>query len=193
MPEKYTKEPIAIIGMSCRYPKSNTLEEFWNLLFTGADGTSLPPDFRWLPEQSIRNAEEFRNTNAGFLAVPVDEFDSKFFGISNKEAIFMDPQQRLLHELIWEGLEDAAIDPHSLHGVHGGVFIGSWVTDYRDILSHSGLSEFYRLYMGNSIGACAARMSYLLGLTGPSIATESGCSSAMVAVHMAYKSLVSGE
>lgn len=191
--DKYRKDPIAIVGMSCRYPKSNSLEEFWNHIFTGTDCSSLPPDFRWPREQCIRNGDEFRNTNAGFLSVPVDEFDSKFFGISNKEAVFMDPQQRLLHELVWESLEDAAINPHSLEGVHGGVFIGSWVTDYKDILNHSGHKDFYRLYMGNSIGAAAARMSFMLGMTGPSIATESGCSSAMVAVHMACKSLLSGE
>ncbi|CAL8084892.1 unnamed protein product [Orchesella dallaii] len=189
-----SNEPIAIVGMSCRYPSANNLEEFWNILVEAKDGTGNPPDFRWMREQSCGNAKpELRKTNAGFLKVPVDDFDAKFFGISPKEMVCMDPQHRLLHELVWEGLEDAAVNPESLSGTDAGVFIGSWMTDYKDILTHGGHDEFYRMYMGNSIGAAAARISHLLGLTGPSIATESGCSSAMVAVHLACKSLQRGE
>ncbi len=74
----------------------------------------------------------------------------------------MDPQHRLLHELVWEGLEDACIDPHKLRGTSGSIFMGSWTNDYKDVLVHSGNSEFYRLYMGNSIGAATARLSFLL-------------------------------
>ncbi|CAL8140616.1 unnamed protein product [Orchesella dallaii] len=183
------KDTIAIIGMSCRYPSSNTLEEFWGILINGKDGTGNPPEFRWLKEQVMRNVPDSRKVNAGFLKCSVDDFDSKFFGISPKEMVHLDPQHRLLHELVWEGLEDAGIDPSSLEGTNGGVFIGSWINDYKEILSHAGNNEFYRMYMGNSIGAGAARISHLLGLTGPSIATESGCSSAMVALHLACKSL----
>lgn len=76
----YKKEPIAIIGMSCRFPGSNNLEEFWELLFQGKDGTCNPPPFRWTREQCSRQMAHARNTNAGFLRVPVDEFDAKFFG-----------------------------------------------------------------------------------------------------------------
>ncbi|CAL8143538.1 unnamed protein product [Orchesella dallaii] len=183
------KEPIAIVGMSCRYPSANNLQEFWNLLLNGEDGTGNPPEFRWLREHSVRTVTDCRKTNAGFLKVPVDDFDAKFFGISPKEMVFLDPQHRLLHELVWEGLEDAAVNPQSLRGTNGGVFIGSWTNNYKEILEHGGHNEFYRMYMGNSIGAAAARISFLLGLTGPSIATESGCSSAMVAVHLACRAL----
>jgi hypothetical protein len=77
---RYHKEPIAIVGMSCRYPGSNNLEEFWNVLFEGQDATCNPPPFRWMREQCSRQMAHARNTNAGFLKVPVDEFDSKFFG-----------------------------------------------------------------------------------------------------------------
>ncbi|CAL8084808.1 unnamed protein product [Orchesella dallaii] len=187
------REPIAIVGMSCRYPSANNLQEFWNLLLNGEDGTGNPPEFRWLREQSPRTAADCRKTNAGFLKVPVDDFDAKFFGISPKEMIFLDPQHRLLHELVWEGLEDAAVNPQLLRGTNGGVFIGSWTNYYKDILEHRGNNEFYRTYMGNSIGAAAARISFLLGMTGPSIATESGCSSAMVAVHLACRALQNRE
>ncbi|CAL8084937.1 unnamed protein product [Orchesella dallaii] len=192
-PKMQSTEPIAIVGMSCRYPGSNNLEEFWDLLLEGRDGTGNPPEFRWLRDQSTRKGEHYRKTNAGFLKCPVDEFDSKFFGISPKEMVCMDPQHRLLHELVWEGLEDAAVNPQAIRGTNAGVFIGSWTNDYKDILIHAGTNEFYRMYMGNSIGAAAARISHLLGLTGPSIATESGCSSAMVAVHLACRSLQNRE
>src|SRR3989442_1782922 len=105
----------------------------------------------------------------------------------------MDPQHRLLHEVVWEGLEDASINPHSLRGTNGSVFFGSWRHEYEDIVMNSTIAEFFRAYMGNSIGAAAARISSLLGMTGPSISTESGCSSSMVAVHLACKSLRNGE
>ncbi|CAL8129043.1 unnamed protein product [Orchesella dallaii] len=181
---------IAIVGMSCRYPRANNLEEFWNILLKGEDGTGTPPDFRWLNEDVSHPCKpEYRKTNAGFLGCPVGDFDSKFFNISPKELIGMDPQHRLLHELVWEGLEDAAIKPESLEGTNGGVFIGSWTNDYKDIMNNPGNEDFFRTYMGTSIGAGAARISHLLGLVGPSIATESGCSSAIVAVHLACKSL----
>ncbi|CAL8084784.1 unnamed protein product [Orchesella dallaii] len=192
-PSTNQKEPIAIVGMSCRYPGANNLHEFWSLLLNGEDGTGNPPEFRWLREQSPRTVVDCRKTNAGFLKIPVDNFDAAFFGISPKEMVFLDPQHRLLHELVWEGLEDAAVNPQLLRGTNGGVFIGSWTNYYKDILEHGGSNEFYRTYMGNSIGAAAARISFLLGMTGPSIATESGCSSAMVAVHLACRALQNRE
>ncbi|CAL8087651.1 unnamed protein product [Orchesella dallaii] len=190
---KPTTEPIAIIGMSCRYPSADNLTEFWNVLLNGLDATGNPPEFRWPKEQCLVQGEKYRQTNAGFLKGRVDEFDAKFIGISGKEVICMDPQHRLLHELVWEGLEDAALNPQTLKGTNGGVFIGSWTNDYMNCLNSSGEHGFYRKYMGNSIGAAAARISFLLGMTGPSISTESGCSSAMVGVHLACQSLRNGE
>lgn len=190
----HSKEPIAVVGMSCRYPDADNVEEFWQLLNEGREGIREVPLHRWTRESLGRRLpEEMRKTQAGFLKSAVDEFDAKFFGISPKEALFMDPQQRLLHEVTWEALEDAAIDPLSLYGSHTGVFSGSWMTDYRDIIKHGTDKDFFRSYMGNGIGSAAARLSFLLGLTGPSIATESGCSSAIVAVDMACKSLRNGE
>ncbi len=79
-PLQYRQEPIAIVGMSCRYPESNSLEEFWNLIFQGQDGTGTPPPFRWIREQCTRYVPDSNKTNAGFLKIPVDEFDAKFFG-----------------------------------------------------------------------------------------------------------------
>jgi len=169
----YGSEPIAIVGMSCRYPGANSVQEFWDLLFQGEEGIREPPAFRWTKEHSIRVSQNDRKTNAGFLSTTIDEFDAKFFGVSPKEAAFMDPQTRILHEVLWESLEDAGIDPLSLYGTHTGIFTGSWMNDYKDIVAGSSEKDFFRTYMGNSIGAAAARLSFLLGLTGPSIATVS--------------------
>jgi pimaricinolide synthase PimS1 len=144
-------------------------------------------------------SQEYREVQAGFLKCPVDAFDGKFFGISPADLIYTDPQQRLLMEVVWEALEDAVIDPQSLKGTTTGVFVGSWTSDYRDLINDQGmnkidaeLTEFHRLYMGNSLGGMGGRLAYLLGLTGPNVATESGCSSGMVAIYLATESLRQG-
>lgn len=192
--DKCGHDPIAIVGMSCRYPEANNLDEFWKLLIEGREGIQQLPSHRWNEGHTITSANsKCRGTSGGFLNFSIDEFDPKFFGISQKEAEFLDPQQRILHELTWEALEDAAIDPMSLRSTHAGVFVGSWIHDYKDIAVKTADRDFFRIYMGNSLAATAARLSFLYGITGPSIATESGCSSAIVAVDMACKSLRSRE
>lgn len=192
--DKADSDPIAIIGISCRLPGANNLDEFWKLLIEGREGIRELPSHRWKKGHTITTASsKCRKTNGGFLDLPVDEFDAKFFNISPKEAEFLDPQQRLLHEITWEALEDAAIDPLSIQGDHVGVFVGSWIHDYKDIAVKTADRDFFRIYMGNSIAATAARLSFLYGITGPSIATESGCSSAICAVDMACKILRSGQ
>lgn len=183
-----TNEPVAVVGISCRMPSAQNVDEFWNLLIEGREGIQLLPSHRWTKDATICHAQN-RNAYGGFLNEPVDEFDAKFFGLSPKEAVFLDPQQRLLHEVTWEALEDASINPQSLRGTHTGVFVGSWLQDYKDIVVRAADLDFYRVYMGNSIASGAARLSYFFGTTGPSIATESGCSSAIVAVEMGFKSL----
>lgn len=122
--EMYDNEPIAIIGMSCRLPEANNLDEFWKLLYEGREGIRPPPAYRWVKEHSIRVSPESRNVCAGFLSCPIDEFDARFFGISPKDAAFMDPQSRLLHEVFWEGLENSGINPLSLHGSRTAIFTG---------------------------------------------------------------------
>ena len=184
-------EPIAVVGMSCRLPGANNLDEFWELLINKQDAIIPVPPTRWRKNQlaDVQPKTSREKIRAGFLKAPIDEFDAKFFGLSPKEAPLLDPQQRLLHETTWEALEDAAIDPMGLRGTHSGVFVGSWLYNYKDITVSSPDVEFFRVYLGNSIAAGAARLSHFLELTGPSIATESGCSSAIVAVDMACKAL----
>ncbi|CAL8118587.1 unnamed protein product [Orchesella dallaii] len=186
-------DAVAIVGISCRQPGANNLDEFWNLLIHGHEGIRKVPSDRWTKEHGCKTDSSHQSTTGGFLNFPIDEFDSKFFGISRTEMEFLDCQQRLLLEVTYEALENAAINPISLRGTHIGVFTGAWTYDYKDLLVQSNHEEFYRTYMGNSFGAGAARLSHFLGLTGPSVSTESGCSSAMVAVDLACKSLRSGE
>lgn len=187
-------EPVAIVGMSFRMPGNcSTPDEFWDLLITGKDAVRTVPPFRWKREHILNEMYVNRKVEAGFLSCALDEFDAKFFGMSPKEAEFLDPQQRLLHEVAWEAMEDAMLDPHKLRGTQTGVYVGSWIHDYRDIALKSPDVDFFRVYMGNSLGSESARLSHFFQTCGPSIATESGCSSAIVAVHMACKSLQRGE
>ncbi|ODM98514.1 Lovastatin diketide synthase LovF [Orchesella cincta] len=185
---QYKHEPVAIVGMSFRLPGANNTDEFWNLLINGKEAIKPIPSFRWNKGQVCWSPQD-KKVEAGFLNVPIDEFDAKFFNISQREVVFLDPQQRLLHEVTWEAFEDAGINPLSLRGTNTGVFVGSWLQDYKDIACRSYDLDFFRTYMGTSIASGAARLSYFLETTGPSIATESGCSSGIVSVHMACKSL----
>jgi acyl transferase domain-containing protein len=136
---------------------------------------------------------------AGFLKCPVDEFDAKFFGISPREALSLDPQQRLLLEVAWEGLEDAGINPLSLQNSETGVYVGIWKEDYKRIISQSEMAEkdaagdTLRVFLGNCFSATASRVSFCLGLNGPALALESGCSSSLNGVHLACQSLLAGE
>lgn len=131
---------------------------------------TVPMD-RWTKEHGSKVSASYDSTRGGFVSFPVDQFDAKFFGISPKEMEFLDPQQRLMLEVSWEALENAGMDPSALRGSHTGIFVGAWTNDYKELLTHSESDEFYRMYMGNSFGAAAARLSFFLGLTGPSVAT----------------------
>jgi acyl transferase domain-containing protein len=189
------KDSIAIIGISFRLPGANTLEEFWSLLKEGREGIIKVPEWRWGEESNFTegNAANVRETEAGFLTCPVLEIDAKFFGLSPKELAYLDPQQRLILELVWEGLEHACINPGKLRNSQTGVFGGWWRNEYKEILQEAGglqSNEFFRTYMGNTIATLTSRISHILELTGPSISTESGCSTSMVAVDMACKSLL---
>lgn len=189
------QDSIAIVGMACRFPGANSLSEFWDLLIQGKDAIGPAPEGRWTPSKCPNLPEDAINSRAGFLNFPLEDFDSKFFGVSPMELEFMDPQQRLTLQLAWEALEDAGIDPLSLRNSYTGVFGGAWRSDYREALQNAGMgeAEFFRSYLGNSVGVITARISHCLGLTGPSVSTESGCSSSIVAVDLACKSLLRGE
>ncbi len=193
-------EPIAIIGMSCRFPGgANNPQAFWDLLKNGRDGiTEIPPD-RWdidsFYDSNLDAPGKMYIRRGGFLDSGIDTFDANFFGISAREAEYMDPQQRLLLEVAWEALENACINPLSLKDSKTGVFLGICTHDYNDLLSQVEKAETINVYQttGNTSSILAGRLSYFLGLQGPSLAVDTACSSSLVSIHYACKSLQSGE
>lgn len=183
-------EPIAVIGMACRFPGSENTELFWKLLSEGKDAIKeFPDDERW----DIKYLNDRSTITHGGYLKGIDQFDPQFFGISPREAIQMDPQQRLLLEVSWEALEDAAIDPSSLKGKNAGVFMGVCSYDYARF--SVGEKDLFDVYTGTgtSLSIVANRLSYLLDLRGPSVAIDTACSSSLVAIHQACNSLRSGE
>lgn len=194
------REPIAIIGMGCRFPQGNapaadTPAKFWQLLQDGVDAViELPADrkARELAPAGLAGlaAHELALLKAAFLPT-VDEFDSTFFGISPRETITMDPQQRLLLEVTWEALENANIVPKSLAESNTGVFIGISLTDYEHLVEQSAIPAESGMYVatGKYRSVAAGRLSYTLGLKGPTLSIDTACSSSLTAIHLACQSL----
>ncbi|MGZ9225613.1 MAG: type I polyketide synthase, partial [Anaerolineales bacterium] len=197
--EESNREPIAIIGVGCRFPgDANDPQAFWRLLHDGIDTITDVPASRWdvesyySPDENIPGKMSTRQ--GGFLS-NIDLFDPQFFGIAPREAISMDPQQRLLLEVAWEALENAGQAPDKLSGSRTGVFIGIINNDYRQLeLQVSGLQDIDSYYSsGIAPSMASGRLSYVLGLQGPSISVDTACSSSLVSVHLACQSLRSRE
>ena len=189
-------EPIAIIGIGCRFPGSSGPQEFWQSIHDGVDAiTEVPADRFNLDEvyDSDPTIPGKISTRWGGFVDQVDQFDPQFFGISPREAARMDPQQRLLLEVTWEALEDAGQVAETLAGSQTGVFVGISNNDY----GRTQFSDFSRIDAyagtGNALSIAANRISYLLDFRGPSIAIDTACSSSLVAVHLACTSLRNGE
>jgi polyketide synthase 12/polyene macrolide polyketide synthase/epothilone polyketide synthase D len=193
------REPIAIVGMGCRFPGGvDSPEAFWQLLRNGVDAiTEVPPD-RWNVDafyDADAAAPGKMHTRWGGFVGEVDRFDAQFFGIAPREAVFMDPQQRLLLEVSWEALERAGQPPDGLAGSKTGVFVGVSTSDYLQLQVRAGDTSRLSAYSGtgSSLSVAAGRLSYTLGLQGPSLSIDTACSSSLVALHLACQSLQSGE
>ncbi|WP_431777053.1 type I polyketide synthase, partial [Streptomyces cucumeris] len=181
-------EPIAVIGMACRIPGASTPDEFWQLLRNGESAITEIPDDRYAAQ--LRDAGIRRG---GFVR-EVDTFDPEFFGISPREALAMDPQQRLALELCWEALESAGVVPARLRESRTGVFVGAIADDYATLTHQRDQSAITQHTLtGLNRGLIANRVSYALGLRGPSVAVDTGQSSSLAAVHLACESLRRGE
>lgn len=189
--EKAKHEPIAIIGMGCRFPKAANPAAFWQLLHDGVDAISAIPNDRWDvaayydPDPATPNKMYVRVAG---VVDEIDTFDADFFGIKPLEACEMDPQQRLLLEVGWEALEHAGLAPKQLEGTPTGVYIGAMDSDYRATLADDGAASPY-IGTGTDVSFLAGRMSYLLGLQGPTLVVTTACSASLVAVHLACQAL----
>ena len=206
--EREKTEPIAIIGVGCRFPGNvNDPDSFWNLLHEGIDAVTEIPSDRWDIESYYDPDPEAplaAYTRHGSFIQQVDQFDPSFFGISPREVVSLDPQQRLLLEVTWEALENAGVPPNQLRNSKTGVYVGICTDDYTsnqiaigitktltqsskngdDVVSVDGYTG-----TGNARSIAVGRISHLLGLQGPNIQLDTACSSSLVAVHLASQSL----
>jgi acyl transferase domain-containing protein/acyl carrier protein len=192
------REPIAIIGIGCRFPGAAGPDAYWDLLRRGADAVSDVPSSRWdvaaYFDPDPDAAGKTYTRRAGLLA-QVDRFDPQFFGIAPREAVGMDPQQRLLLEVCWEAFEDAGQAPDQLHGSATGVYLGISTMDYATMqMKHDDVARLDAYSQsGLAFSIASGRVSYVLGLQGPSVSLDTACSSSLVAVHLACQALRLGE
>ena len=191
------REPIAIVGVGCRFPRASGPEAYWRLLAEGVDAVGEIPAERWdsaLFYDPDREAPGRTNTRWAALLERVDLFDCDFFRISPREAAHMDPQQRMLLEVAWEALEDAGCPAESLAGSRTGVFVGMMFNDYGSrLMNGDPLRIDAYSGSGNVYAIAANRLSCVLDLNGPSVVVDTACSSSLVAAHLACRSLLEGE
>ncbi|MFF1465893.1 type I polyketide synthase, partial [Streptomyces sp. NPDC058330] len=198
--ETASEEPIAIVGMSCRFPGGvRSPEALWELLEAKRESVAgLPQDRGWDvgdadgpgPESDADSGPA--QVRAGNFIYDATRFDAGFFGISPREAMSMDPQQRLLLEVAWEAMERAGIDPTSLRGSATGVFAGASASGYGWISGRQGELDGH-VMTGNATSILSGRISYTLGLEGPAVTVDTACSSSLVSMHLATQALRSGE
>ncbi len=182
--------------MSCRFPGASGLAEYWTLLHEGVDATRDVPEGRWdagklLADGPVRPGTVV--TRRGAFIDGIDQFDNAFFRVSAREARSMDPQQRIFLEVAWEALDDAGLSLDGLRSSQTSMFVGMNTTDYQQLVTQRADQVDLYYGTGNSFSGAPGRLSYYLGVRGPSIAVDTACSSSLVAVHLACQSLRAGE
>ncbi|MDE2728343.1 MAG: polyketide synthase, partial [Gemmatimonadota bacterium] len=189
-------EPIAITGISCRFPGGisgglSTPQSFWEFVLNGGDAIRPVPDARKSLWEPWPDAGDFPGW--GGYVDGIDRFDAAFFSISPREARHIDPQQRVLLELAWEALEDARIPPARLEGRPVGVYMGIFLDEYWDLQRYAAPSQVgMHTNTGGTLSIAANRISYFLDLKGPSIAVDTACSSSLTAIHLACRDIQAG-
>ena len=195
-----TWQPIAIVGMACRFPGGPDLETFWRLLDSGqtavtegTPGSGVGRVGQLFPDEPV----EWPACRYGAFVDDIDQFDAEFFRISPLEAQLLDPQQRMMLETCWRALEDAGIDPESLRGTRTGVYAGMSNNDYRHLIlaGRENTERAAGLYSvtGSSLSPAIGRVSFVLGFEGPAMVVDTACSSSLVAVHQATAGLHRGD
>jgi acyl transferase domain-containing protein/acyl carrier protein len=188
-----SRDGVAIIGIGCRYPGANGVDEFWRMLRDGVETITTYPGGRLPHIDSVYAAKDGIATVRGGFLSGIDRFDAAFFGISPREAALLDPQQRMLLEVAWEAIEDAGIPVEKMAASQTGVFAGIWSGDYENCLQqHSDGLDFYAT-TGSGRYPASGRLAYLFDLRGPNLTVDTACSSSLVAVHLACRSLREGE
>jgi acyl transferase domain-containing protein/NADP-dependent 3-hydroxy acid dehydrogenase YdfG/acyl carrier protein len=190
------REPVAIVGIGCRFPGAGTPFAFWSMLAEGREALEDVPadrfDIEEFYDRTPATPGKVMTRRGGFVR-GLDTFDAGFFNLSAREAIRLDPQQRLLLETAWDAIEDAGLVPARLAGSHAGVFVGLWNNEYESRLFAAPDAIDFHMTIGSGRYAASGRLSYFFGLQGPSLTVDTGCSSSLVAVHLACQSLWRGE
>jgi acyl transferase domain-containing protein/acyl carrier protein/ubiquinone/menaquinone biosynthesis C-methylase UbiE len=199
VPPSRHAEPIAIVGIGCRFPGGvNDPQQFWRLLTDGVDAITTVPQDRWharaFYDPDPATPGKTYASQGGFIS-DIDMFDASFFGMSPREATRADPQQRILMEVAYEAIEDAGMAPERIAGTNSGVFVGIATLDYGGIQTSTTERRSINAYTNLGLALCIAanRLSYLFDLHGPSLAVDTACSSSLVATHLACQSIWNGE
>jgi acyl transferase domain-containing protein/surfactin synthase thioesterase subunit len=185
-------EPIAIVGMSCRFPQADNLQDFWKLLSEGKDTITEIPAERWNSSDYYDpdlTASRKTNQRHASLLKNIHDFDPLFFAISPAEATDMNPSQKLMLELVWEAIENSSMPYKKVQGRKIGVYVGNIWNDFEHHRKHKNAAVTSHSAMGQSSNIIANRVSFTYGLTGPSLVLDTGCSSSLVALHIACQSL----